>query len=492
MPGQVLTPGIGDDQGGAAFRRVLEEGRGYRVVLRRARADHENAVRIGGGGEGGGDRARSDAFQQRGHRAGVAEPGAVIDIVGAEPGADEFLEQVGLLVRSLGGAEAGQGRSAMVVAQPLEPGRGGVERLVPARLAKMAERVRRVDLVVPAFRGVRLADQRPRQAMAVMDIVETEAPLHAEPVPIGRAVPAVDRNDLLVLDVEGDLAADTAIGAQAGDLPVGRSDVALRSIQHRSRHQCAGRAGLHALSAGDAGRRTHGVAHVEDDRRVRTASGHADHVVHLNLAAGADAQGAVDAGVQVDRHRRVAVVRRGRGTPREAAIRDAQRIGPPPESGRRVVRVRSRRLVGDEQFHDHAPGVRGALAGRSHDHAVGRRSDTGGREDALAVDLHHAGAAVAVRPVARFGAMAEVWNFYAHPIGDLPDGFAGLGVDRRAVERETNGFIRCGHCLQRFRKMAEQRQHGVCRGLSETAYRRIGHSAAEVFQQRLVPVGAAH
>ena len=42
--------------------------------------------------------------------------------------------------------------------------------------------------------------------------------------------------------------------------------------------------------------------------------GHADHVVDLHLAASPDAQAAMDAGIEVNRHRRMAPVRRsGRG-----------------------------------------------------------------------------------------------------------------------------------------------------------------------------------
>ena len=42
------------------------------------------------------------------------------------------------------------------------------------------------------------------------------------------------------------------------------------------------------------------------------AAGHADHVVDLHLAAGADAEIALDAGVEIDRHRRMAAVGRRR------------------------------------------------------------------------------------------------------------------------------------------------------------------------------------
>ena len=53
-------------------------------------------------------RAGADAFEQRGDRRGVAQPRAVVDVVAAEAGAHQLLEQVGLFVAALGGAEAGQ------------------------------------------------------------------------------------------------------------------------------------------------------------------------------------------------------------------------------------------------------------------------------------------------------------------------------------------------------------------------------------------------
>ena len=40
------------------------------------------------------------------------------------------------------------------------------------------------------------------------------------------------------------------------------------------------------------------------------AAGHADHVVDLHFAAGADAEIALDAGVEIDRHRGMAAVGR--------------------------------------------------------------------------------------------------------------------------------------------------------------------------------------
>ncbi len=55
-------------------------------------------------------------------------------------------------------------------------------------------------------------------------------------------------------------------------------------------------------------RLAHRVGDIEDRIGVMAAPGHADHVVDLHLAAGAHAKSALDAGIEVDAHRDMAVV----------------------------------------------------------------------------------------------------------------------------------------------------------------------------------------
>ena len=109
----------------------------------------------------------------------------------------------------------------MAVGDPAQAIGGGVERLVPGGLAEMARRVGRVDLVVPALADPIFSDQRRGQPVRVIDIVEAEAALDAEPAFVGRAVAAVDLDNPVVLEVIGELAADAAIGADAVDGAVG-------------------------------------------------------------------------------------------------------------------------------------------------------------------------------------------------------------------------------------------------------------------------------
>ena len=302
---------------------VLDPARRDRVVHARVGADDDDDLGLGDVHHRVRDRARADALEQRDHARRVAQARAVVDVVAAKAGSHQLLEQVGLLVAALGRAEAGERLRAVRVAQLRQPAAGELERLFPGRLAEDVEDAVRIHRRVGALGRVGAADQRHAQALRVMRVVEAVAALDAEPLVVGRPVAAVDEQDLVVLDVVGQLAADAAIRAERLHLLVGDGE---RDLARR--HQRAGRAGLHALAAGDAGRRAHRVVHVEDDLGVVAAKGEADHVVDLLVAAGANAARALDARRQVDRHRRVREVGRDRRARREARLADAE-LAPP-------------------------------------------------------------------------------------------------------------------------------------------------------------------
>ena len=101
-------------------------------LIGRIGADHDDDVGVHRGGERRRHRARADALHQRRDRRGVAQPRAVVDIVGAEAGAHQLLEQIGLLVRALGRAEAGERLRPMRVADLHQAGR----RRAPAPLPR--------------------------------------------------------------------------------------------------------------------------------------------------------------------------------------------------------------------------------------------------------------------------------------------------------------------------------------------------------------------
>ena len=303
----------------------------------------------------------------------------------------------------------------------------------------MRVRIGGIDIGV-VLRDAVLADHRLGQPVRVVRIIEAEAALDAEPVVIGRPVLALDRDNTVLADLIGQLTADPAIGTDAVDLPVGGVGIDAVGIDQGRRHQRAGRAGLHAFAAGDAGAVAHRVVEIEDDLFMVATRRHTDHVVDLDFAAGADAEIALDAGVELHRHRRMAAVGRRRRVAREAAVRDAERVGPLPEPGSGIVRRRPRGLVPDQQLEHHLARKAGALARGLHLHAWRRLAHAGRGEHALAFDLDHAGAAIAVGAVAGFRQPAEMRDLDALPVGNLPDRLARFGRHLGPVEKEADRF----------------------------------------------------
>ena len=471
VPLQRLAARVHDDQRRATLGRLLEIGRRDRMVLGRVGADHHDDVGLFTFVEGRSHRARADPLHQGGDRRGMAQPRAVIDIVVAEAGAHEFLEQVGFLIRALGRAEAGKRMVAVLCARGLEPVSRAIERLLPARRAEMRPRITGISRVVRALADAVLADQRLRQPMRMVHVVEAEAALHAQPVLVRRAVPARDVKQPVVLDVIGQLAPHPAIRAYAVDHAIGVADAPVVGIEKRCRHQRAGGTGLHAFAAGDAGRSPHRIVEVEHDLFGMAAAGHADHVVDLHLAAGADAQSAVNAGVEIDRHRRMTAIGGRRLARGEAARGDAYALGPAPKGRCRIVRPvllvcshflrrtaphfagkcsgLARGLIGHEQFEHHAPRRFHALRRGRDGHACGRRANAARSQHALACDLDHASAAIAVGPVPGRRRIAQMRDVDAEALGDLPDGLARPRLDRSAVEGEGDRRVSLGRRAQR-------------------------------------------
>ena len=213
----VLAARIHDDQLGAALGGILQIGRGDRVVLGRARTNDDDAVGVLGSCERRGDGSRVQPFHQRRDRGGVAQPRAVVDIVGAEALTHELLEEIGLLVGALGRAEARHTLAALTVTDALESACGALQRLVPRRLTEILGHLVALDLQIGVLGHAVTPDQRLGQAIGVMNVIKAEAALDAQAVLVGGPVAAVDRDDAVTLDVHFGLAADAAIGAEGVD-----------------------------------------------------------------------------------------------------------------------------------------------------------------------------------------------------------------------------------------------------------------------------------
>jgi hypothetical protein len=313
---------------------------------------------------------------------------------------------------------------------------------LPGRLAEHRERIRGIDGAVRILRHAVATDQRLGEPLRMRNVVEAEAALDAQPLVVRRPVAPLDAHDVVAADVVGDLAADAAVRDTPTTLSCRPREVGFVRGGER-----AGRAGLHALAARHARREAHRVVEVEHDRRVRAAMGVSDHVVDLRLAARAHAARALDARVEVDRHRRVRQVGDRLLAHREARRPDAELALPGRELG--VGLVDALRHVGREQLDDHLlRGDRARAVGRNL-HAGRGRAAARRREHALALDLDHARAAVAVGPQPRL--VAEPRDLDAQAIRDLEDRLAGHGGDVVAVQLERDrrllehGFVRSVH-----------------------------------------------
>src|SRR4051812_12186946 len=185
------------------------------MVLGRISADHHDDIGVLALVERGGDGGGADAFEQRGHRRGVTQTRAVIDIVGAEPGAHELLEQICLFIRAFGGAEAGERTGAVAITNLYEACGRALHRLVPGRRAEMRPWIGGVDEIIGGLADAVLANHGLRQALRIGDVVKAEAALDAEPILIRGAVAAGNIEELIVPDLVRELAANTAIRTDA-------------------------------------------------------------------------------------------------------------------------------------------------------------------------------------------------------------------------------------------------------------------------------------
>ena len=369
----------------------------------------------------------------------MTEPRAVIDIVVAKALTDEFLEEVSLFVRALCRSKA-RNATTCISTKVGKPLGCEIQSFVPCRFAEMGLPIGGVD-VQTLRRRVIPPDQRLGQTVWMMDVVEAKAPFDAKTIFIRRTFDAIDIFDLAVLHLERQLAPNTAIRTDAFDFFVEvRAITGLRVIQNVGGHERARRTGLNAFTAGHATGRAHGIVLIEDDFGLPAPEGHADHVVDLNFAASANAEIALDAGVQIDPHGDVAVIQKRYRLgfdPRKAAFTDpGQRLHVVEVAGGIVIGLS---LIRDQKLHHHLARFLGPFRCRLDDHAVARRAHTGRDKRPLAFDFDHAGPAVSIRAIARRGLMAEMRDFQALPVGRFPNRRAFGDGNVLAIKLERDG-----------------------------------------------------
>lgn len=273
----------------------LDMGANDGVGCRGVGADDEDEIRVVDARDVVGHGAAAERRLQPGDGGGVAEPRAVIHVVGAQLPAHELLEQVVLFVGGFGRRETRQRIAAIALAQGGEAFCNQLNGILPAGGHQLAI----------------LADEWGGEALLALDKVKAEASLDAEQPLIDRrvAIPlhiadAVAR----LIDVEGNAAAHSAVGADGIDR---REQLGAPLRLVAGIHQGAGGADLYAGAALHAV----GVAHCQPAVElwaVREGAiavlGKAQHTLHRLFATGLHALAAADAAVGIEHDKFAAVI----------------------------------------------------------------------------------------------------------------------------------------------------------------------------------------
>ena len=105
MAAKLSAAWIGDDQFCAVLDRVFYPGCRHRMVRGRVGTNEENDFGLGDIGHLIGHRAGSHSFEQCRYRRCVAQPRAMVNVIGAKSRADQLLEQIRFFIAALGAAE---------------------------------------------------------------------------------------------------------------------------------------------------------------------------------------------------------------------------------------------------------------------------------------------------------------------------------------------------------------------------------------------------
>ena len=103
------------------------------------------------------------------------------------------------------------------------------------------------------------------------------------------------------------------------------------------------------------------------------------------------------------------------------------------------MRLFAHRLVGEQKLGDHLARGLGAIGLGLDLHARRRLADAACGQHALAFDLDHADAAIAVRAIARLRRVAEVRQLDVEPARRAEDRLAFADVDLTIVDEEGLG-----------------------------------------------------
>ena len=443
VAGQVGAARVHQHQARAPLHRVFDPGGRHRVVGAGVGTNHHDQLGLGHIAHRVAHRARAHPFEQCGHAGGVAQAGAVVDVVAAKTGAHQFLKQISFFIAALGRTKTGQTLGPVLLAQAHQTLSRQIQSFVPSGGPENFGPTRRLAVEVQRLGHARFAHQGGGQAVWVVCVIETESAFDTQAFLVGGACTALHFDDALVFHMVGEQATHATKRTHRIDLAVHLLVAQLGFGAERT-----GGTGLHAFATGHTSAVTHGIGQVKHNARCAAAPLHPNDLVDLYLTTGTHTAVALDTRRQIDRHRGVRIIAPCHAlcVVRVPAAQILQgRPNAHPHLARPLAEFAMGQVgmavhplhaavgsVGQQQLHHQGAAFLRPFAVGVHDHAGRRCATATGCQAALALDLDHTGAAVAIRPVTRL--VAQMRNLYALALGHLPQGFAGLGVYRQAVE----------------------------------------------------------
>ncbi len=256
------------------------------MVVDRVGTNNQHAVGIFHCIERCGNRTRPDTLEQGRYRRGMTQPGTMIDIVGTKTSTHQFLEDIGLFITAFCRPESSQRRTAFAVPYFHKSICSIIQRFIPARFAKMRQRIRRIKVDIPNLCRFFFANQGGGQPVRMPDVVESESALDTQAVTVGRAFPALHRDNFIVLYLVGNLATHSAIGTDAMGFFQGIGFSYTAFIDKGGLHEGPGGADLDTFSTCHTGTFPHGIIKIKNDFCFMAAVSHANYIINLDFAAG--------------------------------------------------------------------------------------------------------------------------------------------------------------------------------------------------------------
>ncbi len=382
---QIDGPRIGHDEVRPRPQPPLHLRGEHRMSVGGVRADHENHIRLHHRVEVLSPRGLTQSLFEAIPGRGMAHPRAGVDVVVAEAGTHEFLDQVGFLVRAAGGGDAADGVASILGLDSLQLACRVADRLFPRHLAPRV--------------GDLGADHRLDDAIRMRRIADRKAALHAGVTVIGMTILVRHHaHHFLALHLGAERTAHPAVGAGRHQAVLG-----LTLLDQRIFGQRCGRAGLHAGAAGDALGVHEGNVLARRYARTETATLNRERQRALLLVAGANAARTDDALARIEGE--IGVTRVLLGGEMIFAFIAVAHFAQAHDAGhvlQLAMPVRGageaiQGMVGDVQLHPPAPHIGDLLVLGRDLHALRRRRGAGGGQALRAFDLHQAEAAGAER-----------------------------------------------------------------------------------------------